>query len=346
MAENGSATMGGRISAARARAGFATQTALARALDVTRQAVSAWETGAAEPSAQQLRSLAVITNTSYDFLATGRGAWEPQPTTSITGAKVIGIAQAETWTEEAAMRSRMSQENHTVPGIPDTQMRQFALLTEGTSANASIRPGEYAICVDFEDCRPGGPHEGDLVALRKWRALEIRTWIARLRFMDGAWQAHYESTDPRWQKEPPVRFAPGFTHEEDGCFTHDAADSCKIKVMGCVTGAFRYDPQPNQTGGFSAVTAPKKPRSFWRQVAQALATPVPAGWIASPASVALNWAVTLPTIVGLALHLARSEANPALMEHPPLAQKAWAGHLRAPCTPRTHGCHFNPTKVG
>jgi transcriptional regulator with XRE-family HTH domain len=70
-------TIGKRIAAARKRAGFANQAELARRLGISRQAVNAWEKDHSEPSANLLGKIAMLTNTSYDFIATGRGSHHP-----------------------------------------------------------------------------------------------------------------------------------------------------------------------------------------------------------------------------------------------------------------------------
>jgi hypothetical protein len=60
----------------------------------------------------------------------------------------------------------------------------------------------------------------------------------------GAWQIHYESNEPRWQKKKPIRLS------ED--LARDTADNCDVKIIGRVLGAFRFDPRPqNATRGAS-----------------------------------------------------------------------------------------------
>jgi phage repressor protein C with HTH and peptisase S24 domain len=65
--------IGKRIAYARDQAGL-TQTALGKQLGLTRSAVSQWESEDTEPSAENLRAIAVATNVNYDWLATGRGS--------------------------------------------------------------------------------------------------------------------------------------------------------------------------------------------------------------------------------------------------------------------------------
>lgn len=67
--------LGKRVAYARERANL-NQTELGKALKLTRSAVSQWESGRTEPSAENLREIAVETGVDYEWLATGRG---PKP---------------------------------------------------------------------------------------------------------------------------------------------------------------------------------------------------------------------------------------------------------------------------
>lgn len=64
--------LGLRITSAREAHGI-NQTELARAVGVSRSAVSQWEGGVTEPSTAKMRSIALRTGVDYDWLATGRG---------------------------------------------------------------------------------------------------------------------------------------------------------------------------------------------------------------------------------------------------------------------------------
>lgn len=65
--------LGKRIALARERAGLS-QTALSAAFDLTRSAVSQWESELTEPTTENLRGIAIRTGVDFDWLATGRGA--------------------------------------------------------------------------------------------------------------------------------------------------------------------------------------------------------------------------------------------------------------------------------
>lgn len=61
-----------RIRRARHSKGFS-QADLARQLNVNRSAVANWECAAKVPSSARLQQLAIVTEVSYEWLATGRG---------------------------------------------------------------------------------------------------------------------------------------------------------------------------------------------------------------------------------------------------------------------------------
>lgn len=63
--------LGKRI--ADARGNQFTQTSLAKALGITRSAVSQWEGGHTDPTAEKLRAIALLCGVDFDWLATGRG---------------------------------------------------------------------------------------------------------------------------------------------------------------------------------------------------------------------------------------------------------------------------------
>jgi phage repressor protein C with HTH and peptisase S24 domain len=72
--------LGKRITSAREQAGLS-QTALGEAFGLTRSSVSQWESETTEPSAANLRAIALRCRVDYDWLATGRGSqdFEDEP---------------------------------------------------------------------------------------------------------------------------------------------------------------------------------------------------------------------------------------------------------------------------
>lgn len=65
--------LGGRIATARKHAELS-QTELGKAFDLTRSAVSQWESDTTEPTAANLRAIAIRCKVDYNWLATGRGS--------------------------------------------------------------------------------------------------------------------------------------------------------------------------------------------------------------------------------------------------------------------------------
>ena len=121
----------------------------------------------------------------------------------------------------------------------------------GHVCDQTIPAGSYAICIDYNLSRPGGPVEGDLVVVEKRRGGEIKALIARLHFVNGAWELHYELNDPRWQREPPVRLSEDRQRDTDG---H------AIDIVGHVRSFLSQDPQPR----FGPETRPTRPAARMR----------------------------------------------------------------------------------
>ena len=67
-----------RLIACRSQCGM-TQYALAKVMEVSRQAVSKWETGQSMPSSQKLIQLAEILDTDVEYLTSGRLPEKPLP---------------------------------------------------------------------------------------------------------------------------------------------------------------------------------------------------------------------------------------------------------------------------
>jgi transcriptional regulator with XRE-family HTH domain len=65
--------MSSRIRKARKAKGYS-QSEMARRLRITRSAVANWECGAKLPSSARLQALAMLTDVSFEWLATGRGS--------------------------------------------------------------------------------------------------------------------------------------------------------------------------------------------------------------------------------------------------------------------------------
>ena len=157
-------------------------------------------------------------------------------------ARIVGIVEGEVWREGTSMREAIAASDGGAPTLQvvsreDLQgLEQFAVEVRGHVCDQTIPAGSYAICVDYTLSRPGGPVEGDLVVIEKRRGGEIKALIARLHFLNGAWELHYELNDPRWQKEPPIRLS------EDR--QRDMNDGHAVDIVGHVRSFLSQDPQP------------------------------------------------------------------------------------------------------
>jgi transcriptional regulator with XRE-family HTH domain len=226
--------LGRRIAAARMAAGIDSQAELARRLGVTRSAVSQWESGQARPSTKTLCRIAMQTARDVDWLATGR---TPQ---TIPTTRVVGIVEGEAWRDGLGVRQEMKSQSprpsKLAPCVPHPNplnIRQFAFEVRGNSANLTAHAGEYAICIDYHEARPSGLHESDLVVLEKRRSGEYKTMIARLQFVDGAWELHYQSNDLPWQLQQPIRLS------EDGNRDINDPSVQEIEIIAFVLGFYR-----------------------------------------------------------------------------------------------------------
>lgn len=77
-----------RISELRKASGM-NQTDLAKAMEVTRQAVSKWETGQSSPDAANLIRLAELLDTDIEYLTTGRRNYGRRPPVVVNSTQIV-----------------------------------------------------------------------------------------------------------------------------------------------------------------------------------------------------------------------------------------------------------------
>jgi transcriptional regulator with XRE-family HTH domain len=225
-----------------------------------------WRTGGRATSPDShLDEISEILQANVDWLRYGRG----EPFRSVvrnqqelgapldtSRARIVGIVEGEVWREGISMREAMAAGDSGAPTLQvvsreDLQgFEQFAVEVRGHVCDQTIPPGNFAIYVDYNLSRPSGPVEGDLVVVEKRRGGEIKALIARLHFVNGAWELQYESNDPRWQQEKPIRLS------EDR--KHDVNDGLALDIVGHVRSFVSQDPRPR----FGRETAPV--RAAWR----------------------------------------------------------------------------------
>lgn len=81
-------SLGERITELRKTAGM-NQSDLAKAMDVTRQAVSKWETGQSSPDAANLIRLAELLDTDIEYLTTGRRNFGRRPPIVVNSTQIV-----------------------------------------------------------------------------------------------------------------------------------------------------------------------------------------------------------------------------------------------------------------
>lgn len=81
-------SLGVRITELRKTAGM-NQSDLAKAMDVTRQAVSKWETGQSSPDAANLIRLAELLDTDIEYLTTGRRNYGRRPPVVVNSTQIV-----------------------------------------------------------------------------------------------------------------------------------------------------------------------------------------------------------------------------------------------------------------
>jgi transcriptional regulator with XRE-family HTH domain len=211
-----------------------------------------WRTGGRATSPDShLDQISEILNANVDWLRYGRG----EPFRSLARnqeevggpldtnrARIIGIVEGEVWREGISMREAMTAADNDAATLQVVSredlhgLEQFAVEVRGHVCDQTIPPGSFAVYVDYNLSRPAGPVEGDLVVVEKRRGGEIKALIARLHFDNGAWQLHYESNDPRWQQEKPIRLS-------EDC-KRDVNDGLAIDIVGHVRSLVSQDPRP------------------------------------------------------------------------------------------------------
>lgn len=83
---------------------------------------------------------------------------------------------------------------------------QFALKVIGTSMNKVAQPGQFVIVASWPELGDE-LKDGDLVVVRRERAMTHEITLKRARLKNGEWQLWPESTDPRHQE--PIELSDG-----------------------------------------------------------------------------------------------------------------------------------------
>lgn len=185
-----------RLKSARINGGFATKAALARKIGVKRQAVTLWESGKSQPTADNLRKLSLILNVGHDWLATGRSA----PAGIVLGLELHGEVAGGVWVE---ISENQDTNLERVPVAPDPRYPlefQYALRVRGNSVNKTARDGSIVACVDVMGAGIE-IRDKDLVVVERKRGSIVETTIKRVRRGKDGLELWPESDDPAHQEK-------------------------------------------------------------------------------------------------------------------------------------------------
>lgn len=167
-------------------------------LDVTRNAVSLWESGDATPTPERLRRAAVLFAVNYEWLSTGRGS-EQEINAAVEGLRLIGDIQAGVW-REATETQDMDYKRVPVAPVDDYPVEaQYALRIVGNSLDRIAKDGAIIHCVDV-GMASLTPRDGDLVCVERIRGGLREMTVKRLRRVNGALELWPESHDPSQQE--------------------------------------------------------------------------------------------------------------------------------------------------
>lgn len=179
---------GERIQAARKAVKWS-QDRLAKAVGVTRPAVSQWESGETEPTRDRLKLIAAALNVAERWLLDGDGTERGQ-LMAVRGEVAAGV-----WREVVDLElDPIPVAAH--PAFPASA--QYALMVRGSSINRVAADSEYLHVVDV--LKSGiRPQSGDLVVVQKHRHGATEATAKRLVIENGEKSLRFESNDPKYQ---------------------------------------------------------------------------------------------------------------------------------------------------
>lgn len=179
-----------RIAMAREQANL-TQEQLAKAVGVTRGAVTQWESGAIHPRPKTLTKIAKATGKDERWLVSGVDIDQ-------IGLWCIGEVAAGSWREAAAMLKPYALPVTPHPQYPASAQRLYKV--SGSSINRVVGDGEYIHCIDIH-AADETPVSGDLVVVRRLEHGMAEYSVKRYLRIGGKVVLRPESDDPEFQDD-------------------------------------------------------------------------------------------------------------------------------------------------
>jgi SOS-response transcriptional repressor LexA len=184
--------------------------------------LSRMERGVRNISMKNLRAIADALNVPASSLVVDEAVFadEPRP----PRLPILGEIRAGAWLETD---EELPPEPRYLPISPDPRYQsasQYAPRVVGTSMNKVVQAGQFVIVAAWPEIG-ADLRDGDLVVVRRERAMTYEATLKRARKSENGWQLWPESTDPRYQEPVPL---------EDG------DRDVEVRIVGKVIG--RYEP--------------------------------------------------------------------------------------------------------
>ena len=167
-----------KIQLCRKRAGLS-QEALAEKLNVSRQAVSKWETGAAEPELSKLRALATAFGVTADWLLSEEDAGNGNSVDVSAGAREGGAANSVSARSDSASNTvggpraavgsgsaRSDSASNTAGGPRAAVGSGFTFRDSGSNDESNAAPGDGSARSDSASNTAGGPNAANSGSVR------------------------------------------------------------------------------------------------------------------------------------------------------------------------------------
>ena len=139
--------------------------------------------------------------------------------------KVWGRIAAGVWREVSTTEEEADLGTVPVAPLPKYAGRkQYALLVEGPSVNRKIKPGDYAICVEYGDM-PNGFQDGQYIHIERHRSGLVEATVKLVKVTAGGVELWPDSDHPMHQQ--PITI----DHEDEGT---------SVMVKGVVIGSFAH----------------------------------------------------------------------------------------------------------
>lgn len=188
-----------RLRAAR-KAMFSSAKAAADAMGIGASTYTHHENGTRDFDLDAARLYARKFKVPVEWLALGQN--EPRDIAAAsgpaeTGIPIVGEVRAGMWLE----LGQQGEIDQWLPIMPDSSAgpgEQFAVKVVGDSMNKVFPPGSFAIVLKWDREGMDGLKSGDIVVVRRQRAMTYEATLKRAVMMDGKWNLYPESTNPRY----------------------------------------------------------------------------------------------------------------------------------------------------